>query len=328
MKATIFNTLPFEKEALLYHNQQKHILHFVDEPLNEASYNQARGSQAVILCPNDVANKQVLEKLFNTGIHYIALRSVGYDNVDLKKAKALGMRVSYVPDYSPYSIAEHSVALMMALNRKIIQAHHNILNNNFSLNGLMGFDFNEKTVGIIGMGKVGRLVAKIMAGFGCKIIAYDHKSEQPFAHFNIQYESINTLFQKSDIISLHCPLTEETKHLINKDSISQMKDGVMLINTARGGIVNTLDLIEGLKSGKIGYAGLDVYENEKGLFFYDHSDKLLLDDTFARLLTFKNVLITGHQAFLTQEAIHNIARSTIYNLDCYQNNEESANALV
>jgi D-lactate dehydrogenase len=233
-----------------------------------------------------------------------------------------------VPAYSPYAVAEHTVALMLALNRKLIRANSRVHDLNFSLEGLTGFDMNAKVAGVIGTGQIGEIVIKILNGLSCKILAYD-KIENPALKekYNVIYTGLDSLYQQADIITLHAPLTTETHYMIDKSSIEKMKDGVMLINTSRGGLVNTKDVIKGLKKGKIGYLGLDVYEEESKLFFQDHSEDILQDDVISRLLTFKNVLITSHQAFLTDTALKNIADTTIYNLDCWQENMPSPNEL-
>ncbi|MCS6809555.1 MAG: 2-hydroxyacid dehydrogenase, partial [Candidatus Kapabacteria bacterium] len=261
---------------------------------------------------------EVLDKLYDAGVRYIALRSAGFNHVDIQRARELGFRVANVPAYSPYAVAEHTVALMLALNRKIVRASNRVRDLNFSLDGLVGFDMNGKTVGIIGTGKIGSVVAKILHGFGCRLLCYDIKPDPELERlYAAVFTDLSTLCAESDIITLHTPLLPETKYLINHERIAQMKKGVMLINTSRGGLVHTADVIEGLKSGHIGYLGIDVYEQEQGIFFYDYSDTILQDDMIARLLTFPNVLITSHQAFLTHTALHNIAETTLYNVSCW-----------
>ena len=239
------------------------------------------------------------------------------------------MRVARVPEYSPAAIAEHTVALMLVLNRKLIKAHSRIRDLNFSLEGLTGFDMSGKTVGVLGTGKIGGVVIRILHGFNCKILAFDpYPDETLKSKYNVQYTDLPTLFQGSDIITLHSPLTPESRYIINKESIDTMKQGVMLINTSRGGLVNTKEVIKGLKKGKIGSFGMDVYEEEGGLFFEDHSEDILQDDVIARLMTFQNVVITSHQAFLTQEALINIAETTGYNLDCWEKGNASQNEVT
>jgi D-lactate dehydrogenase len=239
------------------------------------------------------------------------------------------MRVARVPEYSPYAVAEHTVALMLALNRKLIKAHNRIRDGNFALDGLTGFDMHGKTAGIIGLGKIGRIVASILTGFGCKLLAYDPLPDHEWGKENqVIFTDVNTLCRECDIITLHAPLTDETRYLINSVRIRIMKKGVMLINTGRGGLVNTKDVIAGLKAGRLGYLGLDVYEEERGLFFEDHSSEVLQDDTIARLMTFQNVLITSHQAFLTDTALENIAAVTRTNLDDFENQRNCDSELI
>lgn len=244
------------------------------------------------------------------------MRSAGFNHVDLVAAEKLGIGVARVPEYSPYAVAEHTVALLLALNRKLIRANNRVRDLNFSLNGLIGFDVHGKTAGVIGTGKIGTALIKILHGFGCKLIAYDIVENQELMQkYNVKYVSLSTLFQQSDIISLQVPLTPETQYIINPESIAQMKKGVMLLNTSRGDLVDTQAVIQALKTGQIGYFGMDVYEEEEGLFFEDLSEQILQDDVIARLMTFPNVLITSHQAFLTATALKNIADMNIENLD-------------
>ena len=328
MKVAVFSTHKFEKSYLLQAASNKHELLLIEAQLSPATAALAQGCEAVCIFVNDDASKGVLEKLANAGVKFLALRSAGFNHVDVSKAKSLNIKMARVPEYSPHAVAEHTVALMMALNRKIIKASNRIRDYNFSLDGLIGFDMYEKTAGIIGMGKIGKAVATILLGFGCKLIAYDPYPDEAWSkQHNITYTDIDTVCTLSDIITLHSPLTEETKYLVNADRISKMKKGVMLINTSRGGLIRTKDVIEGLKTGQIGYLGLDVYEEEKGLFFEDHSEDILLDDMIARLISFPNVLITSHQAFLTDTALRNIAEITISNLDCFEKGIESKNQI-
>ena len=321
MKVTIYSAHKFERTFLDTANQNKHEFLWIESSLNEANAILSRGSTAVALFVNDDASEKVLDQLAE---EYIALRSAGFNHVDLDKARTLGLRVANVPDYSPYAIAEHTVALMLALNRKIIRAFNRIHDLNFSLEGLTGFDMHGKTVGVVGTGKIGRILIKILSGFGCRILAFDlnpiHDLEEKY---DLRYTTVDELCEQSDIISLHIPLNEHTHYFINEERIAKMKKGVMLINTSRGGLVDTRAVINALKTGHIGYLGLDVYEEEKGLFFEDHSENILQDDQIARLLTFKNVLITSHQGFLTTNALQNIAETTIYNLDCWEKGEQS-----
>ncbi len=329
MKTTVFSTHKFEEPYLTSANESKHELKLLEVRLSEHTAPLAKGSEAISLFTGDDASDNVLEKLGSFGVKYIALRSAGYNHVDMEKSDEMNIKVARVPAYSPYAIAEHTMALILALNRKLIRAHNRVRDMNFSLNGLIGFDLNGKTVGVMGTGKIGAILVKILHGFGCKILAYDvNKDEDLVDKFGVRYTDCKTLCSESDIVSLHVPLTPETKHLINAEHISLMKQGVMLINTSRGGLVDTKAVIEGLKTGKVGYFGMDVYEEEEGLFFEDHSNEILQDDVIARLMTFNNVLITSHQAFLTDTALTNIADTTIYNLDCFENQIPSGNDIV
>ena len=326
MKTTIFSTHKFEEPYLVKANNGKHQLKLLESRLTEETAILATGSKTVSLFTGDDASAIVLEKLKAFGIKNIALRSAGFNNVDLTKAAELGIKVARVPAYSPYAIAEHTLALILALNRKLIKAHNRVREQNFSLNGLTGFDLNGKTVGVIGTGKIGAVLIKILHGLGCNILAQDVvENNDLIDNYGVNYTNCETICKQSDIISLHVPLTATTKHLIDKEHIALMKPGVMLINTSRGGLVDTRAVIEGLKSRKIGYFGMDVYEEEEGLFFEDHSDDILQDDVIARLMTFNNVLITSHQAFLTETALTNIAETTIYNLDCFEKGKVSGN---
>lgn len=328
MKVAVYSMHKFEKEHIENANKGKHKLKFIDMRLTIETVSMAKGCDAVSLFVSDDASSAVLEKLYELGIKFIALRSAGFNHVDLKKASSLNIQVSRVPEYSPYAVAEHTIALMMALNRKLIRAHNRVMEQNFSLDGLTGFDMNGKTVGIIGTGKIGGVAAKILNGFGCKLLAFDvFPNKELTDKLNVSYTDLDTLLEQSDIITLHCPLNEKTKYIINEESISKMKNGVMLINTSRGGLVNTKAVIRALKTGKIGYFGIDVYEEEEGLFFEDHSDTILQDDTIARLMSFRNVMITSHQAFLTHTALRNIADTTFFNLNSFENNVKSGNEL-
>lgn len=329
MKTVVFSAHKFETNFLNKANGGKHELQFVEWPLSMDTVHLAQGAHAVSLFVSDSGAHNIIEKLADIGVRFISLRSAGYNHVDLKKALAEKMRVARVASYSPYAIAEHTVALMLALNRKLIRASSRVHDFNFSLDGLMGFDMHGKTVGIIGTGNIGSVLAGILYGFGCKILAVDVVQNEVLKEkYDVNYTDYATLFRKADILSLHLPLTPETRYLIDAKAISEMKPGVMLINTSRGGLVDTKAVISGLKSGQIGYLGLDVYEEEAGLFFEDHSDDVLQDDTISRLLSFKNVLITSHQAFLTDTALQNITETTISNLDCFDMNMPCENELL
>lgn len=275
----------------------------------------AQGYDAIVIFVNDSINAEMIRQLKEYGIKLIALRSAGFNNIDLQAALH-NIRVVRVPAYSPHAIAEHTVTLMLALNRKIHRAYFRTRDANFALNGLLGFDMYGKTVGVIGTGKIGKVLARIMRGFGMEVLLNDKYPDEQFANeTGCRYTSLDEIYRASDIISLNCPLTKETEYMINSDTISEMKKGVMLINTGRGKLIKTSDLIEGLKTGQVGSAGLDVYEEESRFFFEDLSDRVLADDILARLLTFNNVIITSHQGFFTREAIHNIAETTLKNID-------------
>lgn len=299
------------------------------ESLNLKTASLAQDCQAVCLFVNDDASEPVLDLLLRQGVRFIALRSAGFNHVDLKHAQKTGIRVANVPGYSPYAVAEHTVAMMLALNRKLISAHNRIMELNFSLDGLVGFDMNGKTAGIIGTGKIGAVVAKILSGFGCRILAFDQQVNKNLVRsFGAEYVDLHKLCRSSDIITLHVPLLDETRHIINSSTISLMRPGVMLINTSRGALVDTKDVINALKTKRIGSFGMDVYEEEASLFFQDHSDDILQDDVIARLLSFRNVLITGHQAFLTREALENISATSIANLSAWTKGNSPANELA
>ncbi|MCS6989388.1 MAG: 2-hydroxyacid dehydrogenase [Chloroherpetonaceae bacterium] len=329
MNITCFDAHTFEKEFLLKAAQGKHQIQFLKLQLTTETVELAKGADALLLFVNDDGSAPILEKLHSFGIRYIALRSAGFNHIDLVKAKELGIRVANVPAYSPYAVAEHTVALMLALNRKLAKAHNRIRESNFSLTGLVGFDMNGKTAGIIGTGKIGSVVAKILHGFGCHLLGYDILPNMTLAErYGLKYVDLPTLYKESDIITLHAPLLPSTKYLINEETIKLMKNGVMLINTSRGGLVKTSAVLAGLKSGKIGYFGIDVYEEEKGLFFYDRSNQVLQDEILAQLMVFPNVLITSHQAFLTDTALRNIAETTFETINAWAEGRESPNELT
>lgn len=292
-----------------------HDITFLEPALSPATAKLAEGFPAVCLFVNDNANAEALATLAAGGTRVLALRSAGYNHVDLAAAARLGLAVGRVPAYSPYAVAEHAVALILALNRKLVRANSRVHENNFLLDGLMGFDLHGCTVGVVGTGQIGSVFAHIMRGFGCHVLAFD---PQPQPDLPVEYVAWQTLLSRSDILSLHCPLSPATHHLINAEAIDAMKPGVMLINTSRGGLVDAKAAIRGLKTGKIGHLGLDVYEEEAGMFFADLSQSVPQDDTFARLLTFPNVLITGHQAFYTRQALENIAHTTLQNLTAFE----------
>jgi D-lactate dehydrogenase len=328
MKTAVFSTRPFDREFLDAANHARaHDLHFLEPRLTSATAALARGFPAVCIFVNDQADAAALEALAAGGTKMLALRSAGFNHVDVGKARELGLTVSRVPAYSPHAVAEHTVALMLTLNRRIHRAHARVREGNFALDGLLGFDLHGRTAGIVGTGKIGALVAKILAGFGCRVIAYDIAPNPECVASGVEYVPLDALWAGADIISLHAPLTPATRHMLDAAAIARMKPGVMIVNTSRGALVDTPALIAGLKEGRIGYLGLDVYEEEEQLFFEDHSSHVIQDDVFARLLTFPNVLVTAHQAFFTREALAAIAATTIGNLTAFEQGRRSGNEL-
>jgi len=318
-KILFYDSKPYDIEFFDKANKNFgfNIKYFKDK-LDEESVVLANGYDFICLFVNDTLNKEILKKIKEYNINLIALRCAGYNNVDLKAAYDLKIHIVRVPAYSPHAVAEHTIGLILTLNRKIHKAYNRVRELNFNINGLLGFDIFGKTVGVIGTGQIGKVVIQILNGFGAKIIAYDTYPDKNFQEkLGFEYFSLDRLFQESDIITLHCPLLPETQYIINKDSISKMKDGVMIINTSRGKLIDTKALIDGLKKGKIGSAGLDVYEEESDYFFEDYSSQILTDDILARLLTFPNVIITSHQAFFTKEALINISETTLQNIKDY-----------
>ncbi|HEX8371193.1 MAG TPA: 2-hydroxyacid dehydrogenase [Chthoniobacterales bacterium] len=314
MKIAVFSTKPYDREFLQAANEPgDYEIAFFEERLTASTTVLADGCEAVCIFVNDVADARILERLAKTGTRLILLRCAGFNNVDLEAAARLGMSVRRVPSYSPYAVAEHTLALILTLNRKTHRAFNRVREGNFSIDGLLGFDLNRSTVGIIGTGKIGRLAARPLQAIGCRVIGYDPFPNEEFTSEGGTYVPLEQLFAEADIISLHMPLTPETFHLINAESLSRMKRGVMLINTSRGALVDANALIGALKSGQVGYVGLDVYEQEAELFFQDLSGVIIQDDTLQRLLTFPNVLITSHQAFFTRTAMTNIAETTLAN---------------
>lgn len=318
VRISFFDARPYDRE--IFNGVNKNFgfdIKYFKFNITEENAVLSEGSEVVCAFVNDMLSEKVISSLHESGIKLVALRCAGYNNVDLKAA-ANKLRIARVPAYSPNAIAEHTVALMLSLNRKIHRAYWRTRDSNFSLDGLMGFDMYGKKAGVIGTGKIGKVLAKILRGFGMDVMAYDPYPDQSFAdETGCRYVSLDQLFAGSDIISLNCPLTRETEYMINEESLTRMKDGVMIINTGRGKLIRTSDLIGGLKSGKIGSAGLDVYEEEAEYFFEDLSNRVLTDDILARLLSFNNVIITSHQGFFTKEAMHNIAETTLNNIKTF-----------
>ena len=315
MKITFFSAKPYDKESFNKQNEQFGFeLEYYETHLGPHIINAVEKTNAVCVFVNDRVNAQVIESLAKKGVTVIALRCAGFNNVDLQAAKNNGIKVCRVPAYSPEAVAEHAVAMLLTLNRKTHKAYNRVREQNFSLNGLLGFDVHNKTVGVIGTGNIGNAFCKIMLGFGCKVIAYDVAANKELETLGVKFVPITEILKQSDIISLHCPLNDQTQHIINSNSIAWMKKGVMLINTSRGGLIDTKAVIDALKSKHIGYLGIDVYEQEEKLFFRDLSANIIEDDTIQRLMSFPNVLVTAHQAFFTTEALHQIADVTLNNI--------------
>lgn len=328
-KIACFDTKPYDRELFEWVNKAYNFeIKYFKTHLTVDNVLLAQGTDVIIVFVNDVINAQMIDTLYKNGVKLIALRCSGFNNIDIKAAKNK-IELVRVPAYSPNAIAEHAVALMMSLNRKIHKAYNRTREANFALSGLMGFDMFGKTAGIIGTGKIGKALIQILTGFGMKILAHDPYPDNDFAKkLGFTYTDLQKLLSTSDVISLNCPLTRETEYIINKNTIEMMKKGVMIINTGRGKLIRTSDLIQGLKSGKIGSAGLDVYEEESNLFFEDMSDIVLTDDVLARLLTFNNVIITSHQGFFTREAMQNIADTTMRNIDSWIRGEDLVNRII
>lgn len=319
MKVSIFSTKAHDRQFIEAANAQfSHELIFIKPQLNSETAILASGSTAVSAFVNDCLDEPTLKILAQQGVRLIALRSAGYNHVNIPVAKELGLTVVRVPAYSPYAVAEHTIALMLSLNRKIHRAYTRVREGNFALQGLLGFDMHGRTVGIIGTGKIGVIVARILHGMGCNLLAYDLYPNSEYQDLGVRYTELDELFASADIVTLHCPLNAENYHLINTETLAKMKTGVMIVNTSRGGLIDTKAVIQGLKSKQIGSLALDVYEQEANLFFEDLSDEVIQDDIFERLLTFPNVIITGHQAFFTEEALMNIAQTTLSNITQFE----------
>ncbi len=327
MQVAVFSAQKYDQQGFSQWPDPTLKWRFLPQRLDETSVQAAAGCDAVCAFVNDQLNAAVLQQLQQLGIRFVALRCAGFNQVDIAAANRLGIQVARVPAYSPEAVAEHTVGMMLCLNRKFHKAYNRTRDNNFDLNGLLGFNLHGKTVGLIGTGRIGLATARILQGFGCQLLAYDPIPVSP-APAGLRYVSLNELYASADIISLHCPLTPQSRHLINAQSLAQMKAGVMLINTSRGALVDTQAVIQALKSGTIGYLGLDVYEQEADLFFKDLSDQVIADEVFQRLLTFPNVLITGHQAFFTAEALQQICQITAENLLNFERGQTSANWLT
>ncbi len=328
MKVAVFSTKAYDRESLLAANNARHELVFFESRLTPQTARLADGYPAICAFVNDQLDAQVLLMLSRLQVQLIALRSAGFNHVDMSAAAQLGFTVTRVPAYSPEAVAEHTVAMMLALARQLHRAYSRVRDGNFALDGLLGMDIHSRTVGIIGTGKIGAVVARIMKGFGCEILAHDVIRHPEVETLGARYVSRNELFENSDIITLHCPLMPDTYHIIDEEALARMKRGVMLINTSRGALVDTRAVIRALKSGKVGSLGLDVYEEEADLFFEDLSSRVIQDDVFSRMLTFPNVLITGHQAFFTRHALEAIARETIDNITAFERGERPPGLLT
>lgn len=329
MKVIVYSTKSYDRQFMESANTAVgHELKFIEAKLSEETAPLTDGYPVVCIFVHDNANADVLKRLHQGGARLIALRCAGFNNVDLTAAESNDICVVHVPAYSPYAVAEHTIGLMLALNRNIHRAFARVREGNFSLEGLLGFDLHGKTVGVVGMGRVGSLVAKALcSGFSCNVLAYDTRPTPALECNGLRYVTMGELLSKSDIVTLHCPLTPETYHLIGAAAVRQMKRGFMLINTSRGALVNSVAAIEALKDGQIGSMGLDVYEEETDLFYEDLSNKVMQDDVFARLLTFPNVIITGHQAYFTKEALTNIAETTLQNIADFEQGRACPNAI-
>lgn len=330
MKIAVFSTKPFDQTHFMAYADQYPSFEWswFETRLNAVTAPLAMEHEVVCAFVNDELDAPVLQKLWDQGSRLIALRCAGFNNTDLVEAERLGFQVCRVPAYSPYAVAEHAIALIMTTNRNMIRANARVRDGNFTLNGLVGFDLHGKTVGVIGTGIIGQVFANIIQGFGTRVLAYDPYPNADLEKAGIEYVNMDSLCQASDIISLHCPLTPENHHLIDYERIKTMKKGVTIINTSRGGLIDTGALIRGLKKGRVGHVGLDVYEEEENLFFEDHSDTFIQDDVFARLLTFPNVMITGHQAYLTREALERISEVTLENIQAYQTTGTATNLVT
>ena len=327
MKILFYSSQSYDKESFgLANKDYDYEIEYLDAHLSPKTALLANGYDVVCVFVNDDLSAETIKSLCENGVKLVALRCAGYNNVDLKAAKECGLEVVRVPEYSPYAVAEHACALALTLNRKTHKAYNRTRESNFKIAGLKGFDMHGKTVGIIGCGKIGEIAARIFNGFGMKVLVSDptYKAELDF----IKLVDLEELLRDSDLISLHCPLNQDTKHLINAETIKTMKDGVMLINTSRGALIDTKAVIDGLKSQKIGYLGIDVYEEEADLFFEDHTESILTDDVLARLLSFPNVLVTGHQAFFTNEAVSEIAKVTLENIKAFSESKTLENAVI
>ncbi|MDQ0105229.1 D-lactate dehydrogenase [Chitinophaga terrae (ex Kim and Jung 2007)] len=326
MNILFFSAQSYDREYFTQANlKTSYNLRFLESPLNVDNTALIKNEKVICVFVNDQVNAEVIAQLKEKGVELIALRCAGFNNVDLAAAAAAGIRVVRVPAYSPHAVAEHAVTMLLSLNRKIYKSYNRIRDNNFTLAGLEGFDLYGKTIGVIGTGNIGMVFCRIMLGFGCKVIAHDVYENKELVQAGVVYKSLQEVITEADVISLHCPLMPETKHMINRESIASMKKGVILVNTSRGGLIDTVAVVDALKKGHIGALAIDVYEQEEHLFFQDFSDTIIMDDVLSRLTTFPNVLITAHQGFFTREALTQIAEVTLNNIRCYSEKKELTN---
>ncbi|MCM8528932.1 MAG: 2-hydroxyacid dehydrogenase [Lentisphaeraceae bacterium] len=326
MKIAFFSTRKYDREFFEKNNSSfNHELTFIEAPLNENTVSLAQNYEAICVFVNDRLNENLIKTLSEGHTKVIALRCAGFNNVDLKAAAEYGIKVVRVPAYSPNAVAEHVIAMLLTLYRHTHKAYNRVKEGNFSLVGMTGHEIFGKTIGLIGTGKIGEITAKIFKGFGCRVLACDPNPAESLTELGVEYVSLEEIYRQSDIISLHCPLNEETKYIINESSLEKMKPSVTIINTSRGGLINTKDVYSALKAGKIAFLGIDVYEEEEKLFFEDLSTEIIMDDLFMRLTTFPNVLITGHQGFFTHRALNNIAETTLQNISDIEKNGQSQN---
>lgn len=327
MRVAVFSAKPYDRQFLDAANNGRHQLRYLEPRLSEETADLAMNADCVCIFVNDEASAGVLRRIADMGVRLVVLRCAGFNNVDLAAATRLGMTVARVPAYSPHAVAEHAVAMMMTLNRKTHRAYNRVREANFALDGLLGFDMHGKTAAVVGTGEIGSVAARILTGFGCRVIASDPMPNDRCVALGVEYLPLRDGLAAADIVTLHCPLTPETHHMINRETIAEMRPGVMLINTSRGAVIDTRAIIDGLKTGRIGNLGLDVYEEEADLFFEDLSSTVIPDDVFARLLTFPNVLITGHQGFFTTEALSAISRTTIANICAFETDGHAVHAV-
>lgn len=326
MKIAVFSTKSYDQEYFEKHAKATNYnFRFFETTLNEHTANLTIGFDVVCVFVNDHVDEATIEILSKNGVQLIALRCAGFNNIDLNAAKRHSIKVVRVPAYSPEAVAEHALALILTLNRKTHKAHNRVREGNFSLKNLIGFNIHGKTIGLIGTGQIGKTFCKMMKGFGCNIIAYDISESKELIDLGVTYLPLEQVFKQSDILSLHCPLNKHTEHIVNKQSIEVMKEGIMIINTSRGALINTVDIIEGLSDRTIGYLGIDVYEQEENLFFEDFSERIIPDDLLLRLSSFPNVLITSHQAFFTKEAMDEITTTTLANIGAFEKNKALIN---